>query len=395
MQSRVIVLIVLLVGLVAAVVIATVAGGEEEGAASISTDLSTKPEVPVPEGDPPTELEITDIVEGDGAEAAPGDSVSVQYVGVNHSNGQQFDASWDGGQPFEFELGGGSVIPGWDEGVAGMKVGGRRELVIPPDLGYGAAGPAARHPAERDPGLRHRPGRRPVRPARAAGSNPIAQPRRASGGTATGAERIGAATRRGDDPLEPLRVQLAQHELDPRLAGDPERGRDRDLVGRRVAQSAPGASARSGRRPARARRGGRSHRPGRGATWRSSGAGADPRPAAARGSAGSSTRRVTPTAQPPRSPANSRPGVITSACSSPSISATRNLYGQPAKHPVKRLVSLRPEGTVDVTGPEARCHGIVHSQSSSTVWRRRLSGARRRLRERVGTGRAVRRSRGP
>ena len=146
MQSRVIVLIVLLVGLVAAVVIATVAGGEEEGDASISTDLSTKPEIPAPEGDPPAELEITDIVEGDGAEAAPGDSVSVQYVGVNHSNGQEFDTSWDDGQPFEFELGGGSVIPGWDEGVAGMKVGGRRELVIPPDL---ATAPRGARPTSR------------------------------------------------------------------------------------------------------------------------------------------------------------------------------------------------------------------------------------------------------
>jgi peptidylprolyl isomerase len=66
--------------------------------------------------------------------------VSVQYVGVNFSNGQQFDASWDSGQPFEFPLGGGSVIPGWDQGVEGMKVGGRRELIIPPDLGYGAQG---------------------------------------------------------------------------------------------------------------------------------------------------------------------------------------------------------------------------------------------------------------
>ncbi len=140
MQSRLIVLIVLLVALVTAVVIAAVGGGDDEGSGSISTDLSAKPEVPVPEGDPPAELEINDVVVGDGPEAAEGDSVTVQYVGVNYSNGQQFDASWDSGQPFDFELGAGSVIPGWDEGVAGMKVGGRRELVIPPDLGYGAQG---------------------------------------------------------------------------------------------------------------------------------------------------------------------------------------------------------------------------------------------------------------
>jgi peptidylprolyl isomerase len=142
MQSRIVVLIVLLVGLVAAVVIVAATGGDDEGDAgtSISTDLSTKPEVPVPEGEPPTELQTTDVVEGDGPEAQEGDSVTVQYVGVNYSNGEQFDASWDSGQPFEFRLGTGSVIPGWDEGVAGMRVGGRRELVIPPELGYGAQG---------------------------------------------------------------------------------------------------------------------------------------------------------------------------------------------------------------------------------------------------------------
>ena len=140
MQTRILVLIVLLVGLVAAIVIAAVGGGDDEGSGSISTDLSAKPDVPVPDGDSPADLEINDVVVGDGPEAAAGDSVTVQYVGVNFSNGQQFDASWDSGQPFDFELGAGSVIQGWDEGVAGMKVGGRRELVIPPDLGYGAQG---------------------------------------------------------------------------------------------------------------------------------------------------------------------------------------------------------------------------------------------------------------
>ena len=123
-----------------AVVLVTAGGGDDEASASISTDLSTKPEVPVPDGEPPTELETVDVVEGDGPEAQSGDTVNVQYVGVNYSNGEQFDASWDAGQPFEFQLGGGSVIPGWDEGVVGMKVGGRRELIIPPDLGYGAQG---------------------------------------------------------------------------------------------------------------------------------------------------------------------------------------------------------------------------------------------------------------
>lgn len=99
-----------------------------------------KPHVTVPDGPPPTELEVTDLVEGTGAEAAPGQTVSVQYVGVAYSNGRQFDASWDRGQPFSFPLGQGRVIKGWDQGVAGMKVGGRRLLVIPPHLGYGDRG---------------------------------------------------------------------------------------------------------------------------------------------------------------------------------------------------------------------------------------------------------------
>ena len=140
MQSRLIVLVVLLVGLVAAVVIVVATGGDDGSDSGGDVDLSSKPEVQVPDGAPPEQLEVNDIVEGDGAEASAGDTVSVQYVGVNYSNGEQFDASWDSGQPFEFELGSGSVIPGWDQGIEGMKVGGRRELIIPPDLGYGAQG---------------------------------------------------------------------------------------------------------------------------------------------------------------------------------------------------------------------------------------------------------------
>jgi peptidylprolyl isomerase len=130
--------LVLVVALVAIVLIGRSGGGDDES--SISTDTSTKPVVEVPSGDPPTELVSTDIVEGDGATAAAGDQVTVQYVGVDYSTGEQFDASWDNGQPFPFQLGGGQVIPGWDQGVEGMKVGGRRELVIPPDLAYGAQG---------------------------------------------------------------------------------------------------------------------------------------------------------------------------------------------------------------------------------------------------------------
>jgi peptidylprolyl isomerase len=100
----------------------------------------TKPKVTVPSGKPPTKLVIKDIVKGTGATAQAGDTVSVHYVGVSYLNKKQFDASWDRHQPFTFQLGGGMVIPGWDQGIVGMKVNGRRELIIPPDLGYGAQG---------------------------------------------------------------------------------------------------------------------------------------------------------------------------------------------------------------------------------------------------------------
>jgi peptidylprolyl isomerase len=99
-----------------------------------------KPTITVPEGDPPTSLEIVDDVVGDGAEASAGQTVSVHYVGVAWSTGSQFDASWDRMEPFRFGLGAGQVIQGWDQGVAGMRVGGRRTLTIPPELGYGSRG---------------------------------------------------------------------------------------------------------------------------------------------------------------------------------------------------------------------------------------------------------------
>lgn len=100
----------------------------------------TKPKVTAPNGAPPKELVTKDLEEGTGAEAKAGDAVTVQYVGVNYKTGKEFDASWDRGEPFTFTLGAGEVIPGWDQGVEGMKVGGRRELIIPPELGYGPAG---------------------------------------------------------------------------------------------------------------------------------------------------------------------------------------------------------------------------------------------------------------
>jgi peptidylprolyl isomerase len=99
-----------------------------------------KPEVDFPGGEPPTELDITDIWEGDGAVAKAGDTVQVHYVGVAYSTGEEFDASWNRGAPLEFRLGVGQVIAGWDQGVQGMRVGGRRQLVIPPALAYGDRG---------------------------------------------------------------------------------------------------------------------------------------------------------------------------------------------------------------------------------------------------------------
>ncbi|GAA3049414.1 FKBP-type peptidyl-prolyl cis-trans isomerase [Actinokineospora globicatena] len=102
-----------------------------------------KPEVDPIEGAAPTELAVQDITVGDGPEATPGQLVSVHYVGVAHSTGEEFDASWNRGEAFAFPLGAGRVIAGWDQGVAGMRVGGRRRLVIPPSLGYGERGAGA------------------------------------------------------------------------------------------------------------------------------------------------------------------------------------------------------------------------------------------------------------
>ena len=99
-----------------------------------------KPEVDFPGGEPPAELQVKDIWEGDGAVASQGDLVKVHYVGVAYSTGEEFDASWDRGEPLPFRLGAGQVIAGWDQGVQGMRVGGRRQLIIPPGLAYGDRG---------------------------------------------------------------------------------------------------------------------------------------------------------------------------------------------------------------------------------------------------------------
>jgi len=108
-----------------------------------TTDLAKKPQIEVPDTPPPCNLVVGDIVAGTGAEAKAGDQLTMKYVGVLYATGKQFDASWDRGQDFPFTLGAGGVIQGWDQGMVGMKVGGRRQLIIPPQLGYGDQGAGA------------------------------------------------------------------------------------------------------------------------------------------------------------------------------------------------------------------------------------------------------------
>ncbi len=144
--------LVLIIGALALLLLAGCGGGDSTTSSSSTGEESTapkqaepgqkktKPQVKAPSGAPPQELVVNDLEEGTGATAKSGDAVTVQYVGVNYKTGKEFDASWDRGEPFTFTLGAGEVIPGWDQGVEGMKVGGRRELIIPPELGYGTAG---------------------------------------------------------------------------------------------------------------------------------------------------------------------------------------------------------------------------------------------------------------
>ena len=113
---------------------------EAEAPPETSGELKAKPKIAVPKANPPKELVMRDLKKGEGATAKKGSQLTVNYVGVGYSNGKEFDSSFDSGQPFPFTLGTGEVIPGWDEGLEGMKVGGRRQLTIPPDLAYGAQG---------------------------------------------------------------------------------------------------------------------------------------------------------------------------------------------------------------------------------------------------------------
>jgi peptidylprolyl isomerase len=112
---------------------------EAEARATLE-DTSVKPVIDKPSGSPPRRLVKENIVKGNGRTAKAGDRITVQYVGVAFSTGEEFDASWNTGRPFSFRLGAGQVIPGWDRGIVGMKVGGRRKLTIPPELAYGAEG---------------------------------------------------------------------------------------------------------------------------------------------------------------------------------------------------------------------------------------------------------------
>ena len=120
----------------------SVADGEssERPGSTVSVRSMRKPDVTIPAEHPPTELVMNDETVGEGDEAVAGSNVTVHYVGVSWSTGDQFDASWDRMEPFRFGLGRGQVIQGWDDGVQGMKVGGRRRLTIPPHLGYGDRG---------------------------------------------------------------------------------------------------------------------------------------------------------------------------------------------------------------------------------------------------------------
>ncbi|MGB7589241.1 MAG: FKBP-type peptidyl-prolyl cis-trans isomerase [Solirubrobacterales bacterium] len=139
---------VVAVGIVAAVLISRAGGGGSATASSCekpagpvaTTGKKTRPTVNVPDCAPPSTLVVNELERGTGAVAKSGHKVTVQYVGVGFKTGKEFDASWNRGEPFTFQLGAGQVIPGWDKGVEGMKVGGRRELIIPSELAYGAAG---------------------------------------------------------------------------------------------------------------------------------------------------------------------------------------------------------------------------------------------------------------
>lgn len=122
------------------VAVVLVTGGEDDAAEETTQVFGEKPTVEVPEGEPPTELVTEDLIEGEGPEAQEGDQLQIDYLGVLYDTGAEFDTSFGTGMPLPVTLGQGGVIPGFEQGLEGMKAGGRRQIIIPPDLGYGAQG---------------------------------------------------------------------------------------------------------------------------------------------------------------------------------------------------------------------------------------------------------------
>jgi peptidylprolyl isomerase len=141
MMDRRIQILIGLAGLLGVLIVVVLVsrGGEDEGSSGDAV-FGEKPVIEAPEEPPPAELEVEDIIEGDGAAAKEGDTLSVEYVGVLYDTGTEFDSNFGTGMPFQVQLGAGGVIPGWDEGLVGMKEGGRRQLIIPPELAYGPQG---------------------------------------------------------------------------------------------------------------------------------------------------------------------------------------------------------------------------------------------------------------
>ena len=193
-----------------------------------------KPEIDFPDGPPPTELEVTELTEGDGAEATAGSTVSVHYVGVAHSTGEEFDASYNRGEPLDFRLGVGQVISGWDQGVQGMKVGGRRRLVIPPHLGVRRPRRRRRDQARRDADLRGGPRRRPLR-LRIPGARDTAWTGDATPAGAGSRQHVRSPSRRRRAPRAAQRDHVAVDQLAAApgldLAVDGDQALDHQLLG--------------------------------------------------------------------------------------------------------------------------------------------------------------------
>ena len=232
---------------------------------------TTKPEIDFPGDEPPADLVIEDLTDGDGAEAGAGDTVSAHYVGVAHSTGEEFDASWNRGAPLDFRLGVGQVIPGWDQGIVGMKVGGRRRLTIPAAPGLRRPRRRRRDQAGRDADLRRRPRRtcaehtppalsRPARSGRLSAVRPpaayrpaAAAARNAAGSSSSPRPIVDSAHRGGAQRLvEAVDRHLDQRSAGRRCAADQRRApAAHQRAERAVGQRRHGHVGRRQRRPAR------------------------------------------------------------------------------------------------------------------------------------------------